>query len=133
MLLAGAFRRMLNGHLCLRSFEQSLQRPGTVGDFWAAIRETSKTLGFSEVRLQLGDEVYQDQVGASLQQDCWQLRVPLADVGYLNLTREFHSQTLPMTVAPLVDIIQSQFQLKSAQFGFAASTLPAHAIPHVSR
>jgi UDP-GlcNAc:undecaprenyl-phosphate GlcNAc-1-phosphate transferase len=132
MLLAGAFRRLLNGHLCLRSFEQSLAAARNVHDFWAAIRETSKTLGFSEVRLQLRDEVYQDPGGASLQQGCWQLRVPLADVGYVNLTREFHSETLPMTVAPLVDIIQSQFQLKSAQFGLETSTLPVHAIPHLS-
>ena len=119
MLLAGAFRRMLNGHLCLRSFEQSLAAARNVDDFWATVREASKTLGFSEVRLQLHDEVYQDQAAVSFQQDCWQLRVPLADVGYLNLTRKFHSQTLPMIVAPLVDIIQSQFQLKSAQFEFA--------------
>jgi len=130
MLFAGAFRRMLNGQLCLRSFEQSLSSARNIDDFWAAIREASKTLGFNEVRLQLGDEVYRDYVGDSLPQDCWQLRVPLADLGYLNLTREFHSQTLPGIIAPLVDVIQSQFQIKCTEFELAASTLPTHAMPH---
>src|SRR5262249_14325650 len=101
-----------------------------VDDFWSAIREASKTLGFNEVRLQLANDVYRDHVGHSLPQDCWQLRLPLADLGYLNLTRDFHSQTLPMTIAPLVDSIQNQFQLKRRSFEFTASTLPTHAIPH---
>jgi UDP-GlcNAc:undecaprenyl-phosphate/decaprenyl-phosphate GlcNAc-1-phosphate transferase len=129
LLVGGAFRRMLNGQLVLRNFEKSLTAAKTVGDFWLALRETCKSLGFNEVRLQLGDEVYRDYVGDSLPQDCWQLRVPLADLGYLNLTREFHSQTLPGIIAPLVDIIQSQFQVKCEQFEFAASTVSTHAIP----
>src|SRR5262245_11992757 len=130
MLFAGAFRRMLNGQLSLLSFEQSLAAARNVNDFYSAIREASKTLGFSEVRLQLADDVYRDYVGHSLPHNCWQLRIPLADLGYLNLTREFHSPTLPMTIAPLVDIIQNQFQLKRRNFEFTASTLPTHAIPH---
>jgi UDP-GlcNAc:undecaprenyl-phosphate/decaprenyl-phosphate GlcNAc-1-phosphate transferase len=124
MLLAGAFRRMLNDQLRLRNFEESLAAAQTVDDSWAIIRDSCKNLGFNEVRLQLKDEIYQDKVGDSALEPCWHLRIPLADLSYIDLTREFNSPVLPMIVAPFVDVLRSQLQLKLRQ-SEAELALPA--------
>ena len=112
LLVGGAFRRMLSGQLMLREFEESLAAARTVSDFWKAIRENCKTLGFSQVRLQLGGEVYEDRNGYSDAENCWHLRIPLSDLSYINLSREFNSPVQPMVVAPFVDLLRNRLQTK---------------------
>src|SRR5437867_2864560 len=116
LLTGGAFRRILSGQLLLREFEESLAAARTVHDFWNAIRETCKALGFSHVRLQFGDEIYEARNGHSEAENCWHLRIPLADRGYINLVREFNSTVQPMLVAPLVDVLRHQLQTKLPLF-----------------
>src|SRR5262249_33083660 len=116
LLLEGGFRRMVSGQLCLHGFEQSLAAAETVEDFWNVIRGACVTLGFSQVRLQLGVEIYEERVGDPKPETCWHLRVPFSDLGYINFTREFHSPILPMVVAPFVDSLRYQLQSKLQHF-----------------
>jgi UDP-GlcNAc:undecaprenyl-phosphate GlcNAc-1-phosphate transferase len=116
LLLEGGFRRMVSGQLCLRSFEESLAAAETVEDFWNVIRGACVTLGFSQVRLQLGAEIYEERVGDPEPETCWHLRVPFSELGYINFTREFHSPIMPMVVAPFVDSLRYQLQSKLQHF-----------------
>ena len=63
LVLAGAFRRMLSGHLLLQRFEQSLAAAKTVEDFWGAIREACQSLGFIEVRAICWDRSSKSNLG----------------------------------------------------------------------
>ncbi len=105
LLVGGAFPRMLSGQLMLREFEESLAAARNVTDFWNAIRETCKSLGFSQVRLQLLGVILEERTGTRNGEGCWHLRIPLDGLGYINLTREFESSALPMIVAPFVDAL----------------------------
>ncbi len=105
LVLAGAFRRMLSGHLLLRRFEETLAAAKTVEDFWSAIRETCQSLGFIEVRCHLLEQVFEAQLGTETVDNCWHLRIPLDGFGYINLTRKFESGNNAMIVAPFVEVL----------------------------
>jgi hypothetical protein len=129
LLLAGGFRRVVSGQLCLRSFEESLAAAETVKDFWNVIRGACVTLGFSQVRLQLGEEVYEERVGDAEPENCWHLRVPLSELGYINLSREFHSPILPMAVAPFVDLLSSRLQSKLPSLETGLAVVSSYSAP----
>ena len=105
LVLAGAFRRMLSGHLLLQRFEESLAGAKTVEDFWGAIREACQSLGFIEVRCHLLGQVFEEQLGTEKVDNCWHLRIPLDGFGYINLTRGFESGNTAMIVAPFVEVL----------------------------
>jgi UDP-GlcNAc:undecaprenyl-phosphate GlcNAc-1-phosphate transferase len=116
MLLGGGFLRFVNAQFCLRAFEQSLAAAKSVDDFWLAIREACKTLGFNRVRLYLFSEIYEQQIMDSDSEDCWDLRIPLCSSNYINLSRAFHSPVQPMIVAPFVDALRTGLRSKLEQF-----------------
>jgi UDP-GlcNAc:undecaprenyl-phosphate/decaprenyl-phosphate GlcNAc-1-phosphate transferase len=132
LLMGGGFRRILSGQLMLREFEESLAAAKTVRDFWNAIRKTCKTLGYSQVRLQFGDEIYEVRNGYSDAESCWHLRIPLADRGYINLSREFNSPVQPMLVAPLVDVLRKQLRRKLREFEMELAATSTMMPPHLA-
>jgi UDP-GlcNAc:undecaprenyl-phosphate GlcNAc-1-phosphate transferase len=105
LVLAGAFRRMLSGHLLLQHFEEMLAAAKTVEDFWGAIRETCQSLGFVELQCHLLGQAFEEQFGTEKADNCWHLRIPLDGYGYINLSRRFEPGNNAMIVAPFVEVL----------------------------
>lgn len=105
MFIEGAFRRQLSSQVALQSFEQQLTAANTPGDCWRVIEETAHDLGFSHIRLRLGDQVFENQERVD-SSHCWTISIPLFDDGALHLAREFNLKDHYTAVAPFADVVR---------------------------
>lgn len=108
MFTKGNFRRIIDSHTRLKTFEETLAKADTLDDSWNIIRSACQTMGFSGVRMMLNGRLFDaDFSGNVSADDHWQLRVPLAPQQYVNLRREFHEDwsSNPVLVAAAADIL----------------------------
>jgi UDP-GlcNAc:undecaprenyl-phosphate GlcNAc-1-phosphate transferase len=110
LIFPGAFLRVLNAQLRLRTLEDSLTAAASVKGCWRAIRDVSREFGFNHVRLRFGQAAYEERFNGAAPGTTWTVRIPLSGSEYLNLSRSFDGAAEPMIVAPLVDVLQRSLQ-----------------------
>jgi UDP-GlcNAc:undecaprenyl-phosphate GlcNAc-1-phosphate transferase len=105
--LAGTFRDIVNARLSVISFEQRLREAITHDDYWQAMREVSAKVGFPQVRMSLAGTLYEDRMEFTERDDCSTIRVPLADLGYVNFKLPPESSTRhALAITSIVEILQ---------------------------
>ena len=87
MLIAGAFRRLLNSQLALNDYERDLKAAQTEEDCWTVLSQHCADFGFSSVELQLAGRSYALKQGDHSDKRCWTLQVPLATGDRVVLSR----------------------------------------------
>lgn len=102
-VLFQGIRRTLELELWLATFEQSLNAATTVQECWDEIRNASEQLGFSEVRLFVAGEFYQARFRELEPAKCWAMHIPLADAGYIHVTRDIERGIQPGAAGPLLE------------------------------
>ena len=109
LLFKGAFRQIIDVQIRLQQFERSLANAATLEQRWECIRTGCREFGFTGVRLKVHDQTleYLPQV---VQGAHWQLRIPLPDLQYLNLYRDFESDLEPTVLAGFARILENSLK-----------------------
>src|SRR5581483_10680708 len=81
VVFGGVIARVINDRVLLRQFEDGLRDAVAPSECWELLTDTSRKLGIHSVRLEVGGRVRVEQLGASAEASCWQLRVPLDGFG----------------------------------------------------
>ena len=123
LISGGMFRRTLNAHLSIRRLEQTIQSARTLDECWAAIVDTSRSLGFSEVSLQTGGRHFTARLTEADPKECWNLRIPLNGSGGVSLSVPFRTPLPPATVGPLAASLRSILAPKLYEFEFRVQPL----------
>jgi UDP-GlcNAc:undecaprenyl-phosphate GlcNAc-1-phosphate transferase len=116
MVLGGTFRRLLNAQLQLVTFRDGLAAAATPDQCWEVLHHAYSDFGFNEITLKLGDRSYTHTTNGHHIANCWTIRIALSETEYLNLSREFDTETPPI-VAPFADTIGKVLQTKIAGMG----------------
>src|SRR4029077_9344480 len=75
LIFGGMFRHTLNANLSISQLEAAVHGAGTLDEFWGALVDISRALGFSEASLQFNGTHFTAQFVDVA--ECWDLRVPL--------------------------------------------------------
>jgi UDP-GlcNAc:undecaprenyl-phosphate GlcNAc-1-phosphate transferase len=104
MILAGDFRRRLNAELQLSTFLEDLAMAATADQCWKVLKNSYSEFGFNEIRFKLGDRLYTDTTNGHHHAETWTVRIQLSNNSYVNLSREFATDSPPI-VARYTDAI----------------------------
>ena len=119
IILAGSFRSVVNIQLKLQQFERALHQTGTLDDAWQVIVDAAQDFGLSGVRLRI-DQQYFDSMSGVDTSSYWQVRVPLPQGQFVNLShdpsREIHPVVLASFPKVLEHFIRSRFPVSSVDF-----------------
>ena len=110
LLFHGAFRRVLNAQLRLRSLEQDLAASSSLDQCWLALRDASRDFGFNQVALHFNHTLFEESLAPADPPNCWSLYVPLSASAYVSLAREFQRPVDPMVVGPFANTLRHSLQ-----------------------
>jgi UDP-GlcNAc:undecaprenyl-phosphate GlcNAc-1-phosphate transferase len=115
LLIDGAFRRLLNSHISIKDFEESLAAASTPEDCWNALQLSYRQFGFHRIELQIGEQVFCECAETQPLQS-WKLTVPITDESHVELHRGFGDTEQYQVVAPLADLLRKVLAPKCAAF-----------------
>lgn len=133
LTLQGTFRHILHAQLCLKKLEEKLALARTCDECWAAIGETGRECGFSQLRMHLGGRHYDMQLVNTTTDRCWTIHVPLSDSEYVNLTHQQEStKHSPIAITSIAEVLQRSLgpHIKEFQTNRAASQSSFGYEPH---
>ena len=122
LLFGGDLRHLLHRQITMRSFRNSLAQAQTLEDCGTLILEATAQLGFSRVNLSLADVRMEREYRTVPAGSCWQLRMPLTDSDYVNVSCEFANSLLPMTVGTFAEALHSTLLPKLQQLRLAPNS-----------
>jgi UDP-GlcNAc:undecaprenyl-phosphate GlcNAc-1-phosphate transferase len=120
MFVAGAFRRHLNNQIALRTFEEALAAAATPEDRWSAICEACRKFGFTHAKLLLNGHRFEETLVETNGNPVWNLEIPLAAEGRLQLTRCFGESQVPTVLVPFAEALHKNLSLNGATYVTAA-------------
>jgi UDP-GlcNAc:undecaprenyl-phosphate GlcNAc-1-phosphate transferase len=104
LVLAGNFRRQLSAELQLSTFRDNLAAAVTPDQCWNVLQNTYSEFGFNEIKFKLGSRIYIHTTNGHHIANTWTVRIQLSENDYLNLSREFDTESPPI-VARYTDAI----------------------------
>jgi UDP-GlcNAc:undecaprenyl-phosphate GlcNAc-1-phosphate transferase len=107
LVLAGAFRRLLNAHISLEAFSSEIERASSPDEYWHVIRSSYTAFGFSHAEMCLGNFRYLDRTGPRGATTSWRMQIPLDGVGYIRLERLDNSPGPSTLSASFADALYS--------------------------
>jgi UDP-GlcNAc:undecaprenyl-phosphate GlcNAc-1-phosphate transferase len=127
MFMEGAFRRLLNTNIALRTFEESLRNAAQPDDCWQVIRTSAHEFGFQTVEMTLngrhyslagtqGDRPGAAHAGAEGGDQSWRVRIPLSEADFIALTRPFGDHSGHNVIAPYAECVRRLMEPKLAAF-----------------
>ncbi len=117
LALQGTFRHILHTQLYMAHFEKKLAIAKTAEECWRAIRDAGKDYGFTSLQMYLAGTQYEAQLGDTVPQKSWTMRIPLSDSEYVNLTHQRESSVRTMMgITSLAEILQRSLASRLAQF-----------------
>jgi UDP-GlcNAc:undecaprenyl-phosphate GlcNAc-1-phosphate transferase len=122
MFIEGAFRRQLKSQISLHGFEEELLAAASPDECWNTIKAASAEFGFRDVEMLLCGSMFQEPSGVAPDR-CWNIRIPLAGNGYIELSRELGTDMPGGAIGPFVDIIHRTIDAKLPEFQ-AARVIP---------
>ncbi len=105
LLFSGTFRQIIDVQFRLKQFEESLANTKTLDESWNVLHTGAQEFGFEAVRVVLDGRLLQSGGAGGQSQNCFQLRIPLADGDYVNLVRSFDAPLESGVVAGFADTI----------------------------
>lgn len=99
-------QRILGVQLAINSFARAITASRNTEDLWRIIRQHYREFGFSSVHLHTAAGGYHDGDMNVPPGECWTLRIPLGNGGYIEFRRPFHCTAAPMVAAELADILR---------------------------
>ena len=79
-----------------------------------------KDFGFHKLEMLLAGRKYSSPDGAAAERS-WNIRIPISDRDYVELTRPFDVPVQTAVVAPLADILRKTLEPKLPRFGWSGS------------
>jgi UDP-GlcNAc:undecaprenyl-phosphate GlcNAc-1-phosphate transferase len=113
LVLGGNFRRQLNAELKLAKFRDDLAAATTPDQCWNVLQHMYSEFGFNEIRFKLGGRLYTHTTNGPDAAETWTVRIRLSENDYINLSREFDTESPPI-VARFTDAIGKVLPTKTS-------------------
>uniref|UniRef100_Q01XJ8 Glycosyl transferase, family 4 n=1 Tax=Solibacter usitatus (strain Ellin6076) TaxID=234267 RepID=Q01XJ8_SOLUE len=124
LVLRGSFRSMVNAQLRLQQFERNLATAVGLDDAWTLISAGAEEFGWTGVRLQLCGRIW-DSTPNVESAAYWQVRVPLPEGQYLNLSSDPAVDIHPVLLASFPKLLEKFLVSRYAATPEIPATAPA--------
>ena len=85
LVVSGTFRDIVHARMFVETLERRVATATTRDDYWGAMRDVNRELGFAHVRMMLAGKVYEEESSAeSAECGVSTIRIQLGSVGYVN-------------------------------------------------
>ena len=115
LFIDGAFRRLLNSHISIENFEESLSAASTPEECWNVLRRGSREFGFHQIEAQVAGRKFSDCAEAQPLQS-WKVMVPISEGSCVELHRAFGPAQQHQVVASFVDVLRRVLEPKFTVF-----------------
>jgi hypothetical protein len=105
LFLGGKFWQIIDDETRMADFESSLSQAASIEECWTQIRTGSQSLGFHQVRLNIGGHLF-EQACSGPAKPRRQLRIPLPNSQRVNFYRDFDSHPNPLVLSAFVAAVQ---------------------------
>jgi UDP-GlcNAc:undecaprenyl-phosphate GlcNAc-1-phosphate transferase len=105
IIMAGSFRSVVNIQLKLQQFDRALYQTGTLDDAWQVIAAAAQDFGLSGVRLRVDDRFFDSMPGLDTA-NYWQVRVPLPQGQFLNVSHDPLRDVHPVVLASFPKVVE---------------------------
>jgi len=105
MFVDGAFRRLLNSQISLHTYEERLVAAATPDECWSVIESACRDFGFHRAHLILSGRHFEYALEVE-PIHAWQVRIPVSDHDFINLTRSFGTGAQTNVIAPFADMLR---------------------------
>jgi UDP-GlcNAc:undecaprenyl-phosphate GlcNAc-1-phosphate transferase len=95
----------VHAQLTLSTFERSLLQAKTPDDCWEVIRGTYRSFGFSAVRIEVDGFSAAEWGPEIAPQQFWVMRLPVGNLGYIELARSVGSPILQGSAVPFAELL----------------------------
>jgi UDP-GlcNAc:undecaprenyl-phosphate GlcNAc-1-phosphate transferase len=120
MFVRGTFLRHLNSQIALRTFEEALAAAGTLQARWSVVCQACREFGFTRVELRLNGHRFEEMLVKTNGNPVWNLEIPLAGEGRLELTRCFGEAQVPTVVVQFAESLHKNLRANAAADAAAA-------------
>ena len=103
----------LNAELRLSTFRDDMAGAVTRDQCWEVLQHTYSEFGFNENRFKLGGRLYTHTTNGHHVANTWTVRIRLSESDYVNLSREFDTDSPPI-VARFTDAIGKVLRPKTS-------------------
>lgn len=126
MLMRGEFRHILQAKIRLEVLEDVISRIQNLEDFWLALRDTCKDLGFSHVSLHLGGLQFEDTFAELHSPEDWSVRVALSPEESIVVRYAVNAPLQAMVAVPFMETMHKQLaRLRAVRaFGQTNNAVP---------
>ena len=126
LVVSGTFRDIVHARMFVEAVERKVTSAVTPDDYWEAMRDVNRELGFAHVRMMLGDRVYEDEAKPNRSEHGWStIRIQLPEIGYVNFRfAGDESVRHAVVLLSIVNIIQRAITAKGMEASRAGEELP---------
>ena len=125
MLIAGAFRRLLNAQLALNEYEQELKDAATEDECWDVVSRNCRNFGFTAARLHLAGQHSSDPRSFPEDGSGWTIRIVTSSGSVVLLHRPHGADSNSTMVAHFADVTQRILTEKTANESATAEAVSA--------
>ncbi|MGD1095589.1 MAG: MraY family glycosyltransferase [Bryobacteraceae bacterium] len=105
LLIDGGFRRLLNSHIAIQGFEETLAAATTPEDCWKVLKRCYNDFGFYQIELEMAGQKYSER-SEPQPFDSWKVTVPISESSHVELRRGFGPGQQHQVVASYVDVLR---------------------------
>lgn len=109
-----SIRNRVWSQISMRSYEDSINRAGSVEDCWDIVTKACRELGFSRVEFQCGQQRFQEDMTVT-DGPQWTVRVPLSGSEYVQLSCLYSSPSAADSAVPLLQLFNRALTEKTSQ------------------
>jgi UDP-GlcNAc:undecaprenyl-phosphate GlcNAc-1-phosphate transferase len=110
----GAFRRLLDAQIALKTFEQELEAAATLEECWVALRGAYREFGFYSICVRLDGREWIDRADGDPPPG-WDVRVPIGEHGSVDLRHSFGSERKHTIVVLFIRILRKSLESRLDQ------------------
>jgi len=128
LVMSGTFRDIVHARMFIEGLERRIAVASSCDDYWDAMRDVSRDLGFAHVRMMLGGTTYEEsestrpvpEVGSST------MRIELGDAGYVNFRFAAGASVRhAVAILSVANIVQRSVAAKAPHVLVEAPSTPA--------
>jgi UDP-GlcNAc:undecaprenyl-phosphate/decaprenyl-phosphate GlcNAc-1-phosphate transferase len=109
MVMRGEFYRILQAKVRLEVLQDVISHKHNVEEFWPALRDACKDLGFSHLRLQLGDTEFEETFAELDSPEDWSIRIALSEADSIIVRHPLNSPLQAMVALPFMETMHRHF------------------------
>jgi UDP-GlcNAc:undecaprenyl-phosphate GlcNAc-1-phosphate transferase len=110
------FRRILESEITVLTFQERIAGATTLDECWTIIVRAAEEFGFAQVRLSIGDRMFEETLRPINPVACWNFQIPLSETDYIEFKRPVRAEFHPWAAVPFFELARTSLRPSLTRF-----------------